>query len=30
MPEDGICKKARAEMLTEDEMVDAVRSFLGK
>lgn len=26
MPEDGICKKARAEMLTEDEMVDAVKA----
>ena len=26
MPEDGICKKAREEMLTEDEMVDAVKA----
>lgn len=26
MPEDGICKKTREEMLTEDEMVDAVKA----
>ena len=26
MPEDGVCKKKHEEMLTEDEMIDAVRS----
>lgn len=26
MPEDGICKKNREEMLTEDEMIDAVKA----
>lgn len=26
MPEDGVCKKAHAEMLTEDEMISAVRT----
>ena len=26
MPEDGVCKKAHAEMLTEDEMISAVRA----
>ena len=26
MPEDGVCKKKHEEMLTEDEIIDAVRS----
>lgn len=26
MPEDGVCKKSHAEMLTEDEIIDAVRA----